>query len=89
MGVPSKKERLKIEAMHNHLERRSTHDWYWSEIRRAVCQRCGLQLLVKMVREPGAGLGKGGWRGRAVWGGNEHGIGGFLKEPPCPRRRET
>lgn len=66
----------------------TTHVWEWihliNERRRAICINCGLILSVISTQEVGGP--KGGWVHRAVFGGNENGLGGATKEPLCPRR---
>jgi hypothetical protein len=64
----------------------STHDWEWTapDSRRAYCMVCGLQLLVKVARAAKhEGADDHGWKRFCVWGGNDEGIGGLLKEPRC------
>lgn len=90
MPRPSKEVYIKLRQKQA-VEQSPSHDWEWIAPYRALCQDCGLEMHVLLyqatARDPSRGLNSGksgtGYLTKLVWGGNEYGIGGALKEPPC------
>jgi hypothetical protein len=86
-GTAITRFRRKVEADKRAAEEASSlHRWEWIDRRRAICGDCGLNLTLIMYQPVGITGEKrppGGWDIKYVWGGNEYGIGGVIKEPPC------
>jgi hypothetical protein len=95
-GPPRPRRNKKtIREIQQHFTEGSVHEWEWPENRMGICVHCGLVLHLIVARKDGSpergllskdkwgNITDGGWLTKAVWGGNEYGIGGLLYEPPC------
>ena len=78
-------------AVREEIEKTSVHTLEWQANNLAVCAVCEIRLLLiprRLAAWEGGQVGPqkyraGGWSHKQVWGGNDEGIGGLLKEPHC------
>ena len=65
-------------------KRSKHHQLEWIDFNHGICTECGMMMhLIPYTTQ-----GKGGWQMKDVWGGDDHGIGGALEEPPCRDGRD-
>lgn len=70
---------IKRRRIEEAMKRIKYHRIEWITATKAICGACGIFFNMIQTTE----LGKPGWLMKDVWGGDENGMGGVFKEPPC------